>query len=414
MLPKIRQNFFSMSSEEEPSGVRFTAVWSILYTVAILVAIFYAWQDRGLTAGQRNQAAAVALFLLIWHILADWVIFYRTAKDGRTPVKIAFPVMLVSIVGWSFLIQTSYAFYIAIFGLFSQLYSALPLAWAGLGSLLVLSGMVYEQTVGSGQPVGPGVIFVYLMLGAASFVLGAWINAIIKQSSERKELIDQLRATQEELAQSERRAGVLAERQRLAHEIHDTLAQGFISIIMNLETAVSLLPDTETDARHHVTQAAKMARHNLQQAREVVDDLRPQPLAQSATLIDAVQKVTRDWSAASGIAAETAVAGEWYPLNPAVEVGLLRATQEALANVRKHAQATAVQVTLTYLPDQIILDVQDNGIGLQNGTPSAHRGGYGLIAMRERITALQGQVALESEPNEGTTLMVSVPVREQG
>ncbi|WP_420640817.1 histidine kinase [Candidatus Leptofilum sp.] len=216
---------------------------------------------------------------------------------------------------------------------------------------------------------------------------------------------------------------VLRERQRMAREIHDTLAQGFTSIVMHLEAAEQALPDDPNTLTRHITQAKSTARDNLTQARRVVEDLRPEVL-ESAPLFQAIERVVERWAQHSGILATFKMTGQVQPLHPEVEVTLLRATQEALANVRKHAQASETQVTLSYLGDVVILDVQDDGRGFaaengQAGTAaSAHSGqavsgGFGLVAMRQRIDELAGELVIESDPAEGTTLMVSIPTGAQ-
>ena len=130
------------------------------------------------------------------------------------------------------------------------------------------------------------------------------------------------------------------------------------------------------------------ARVGLDQARRVVQDLRPDLLEQGS-LPDAINRAAARWQPESGLEVRTSVTGVPVPLPPDIEVTLLRAAQEALINVRKHARATEVQLTLSYMPDTVILDVQDNGVGLAGAEPSPLSGGYGLQAMRERA-ALRG------------------------
>lgn len=215
-----------------------------------------------------------------------------------------------------------------------------------------------------------------------------------------------------QLLRQARETAVLHERQRMAREIHDTLAQGFTSIVMHLEAAEqALLTDLDTTQRH-LSQARKTARDSLGQARYVVEDLRPQVLERTP-LHEAIQRVAAEWSSQSSIPAEVVVTGEIQDLHPEVEVTLLRVTQEALSNIRQHANATNSSITLTYLDDLVILDIQDNGVGLATSptTPSTN-GGYGLIGMRERVQDLAGSLEIESEPNEGTTIAVSLPIHE--
>lgn len=205
---------------------------------------------------------------------------------------------------------------------------------------------------------------------------------------------------------------VLRERQRLAREIHDTLAQGFTSIVMHLEAAEQALPSDREITERHLDQARSTARDSLAQARRVVDDLRPEVL-ESTPFDQAIGRVVEQWATRSGVAAEFKVTGEIRPLHPQVEVTLLRSSQEALANIRKHAQASTACVTLSYLGDTVILDVEDNGVGLAQKatTPDGlTSSGFGLVAMRERVTQLGGELFVESEPGEGTTLSISLPL----
>jgi signal transduction histidine kinase len=116
------------------------------------------------------------------------------------------------------------------------------------------------------------------------------------------------------------------------------------------------------------------------------------------------------WKGESGIPVTATITGNPIPLHPNIEVTLLRSTQEALNNIRKHAQATDVQLTISYMNDVVILDVQDNGVGLNGAAPSPLLGGFGLQAMRERVEQCGGFVTLESDSGEGTTLVLSIPL----
>jgi signal transduction histidine kinase len=252
----------------------------------------------------------------------------------------------------------------------------------------------------------------YALMSLVAILVSLWINAIISQSVQRRNLIEQLEQSQSELAAAERRAGVLAERQRLAHEIHDTIAQGFISIITHLEAADQSLPTDTATVQTHLQYARTTARDSLTQARRVVDNLRPQSL-EGRSLPEAIERTAANWAEKTGIAVQTTTTGDALDLHPDLEVTLLRAAQEALNNVRKHASASSVDITLSYMNDVVMLDVQDNGFGLdgdrqQNTAESG--GGYGLIAMRQRVAQFNGSVTLESDPEVGTTLVVEIPV----
>jgi signal transduction histidine kinase len=237
------------------------------------------------------------------------------------------------------------------------------------------------------------------------------LRAITEQSVRRQQLIDALEATREELARTERHAGALEERQRLAGEIHDTLAQAFTSIVMLLEAGQAGLRSGSREVAGHLEQALRVARDALREARQLVWALRPESL-ERGSLPEALERATSQVTQQTGVAARTVVTGHPRPLPAALEITLLRAVQEALANVRRHAGARQVAVTLSYMEDVIVLDVCDDGVGFDPvARPLApcRQGGLGLVAMRERVETLKGSLSVESAPGRGCTLVVELP-----
>jgi signal transduction histidine kinase len=346
--------------------------------------------------------------MLLW----DWL-GMRLAHRGLTswderPLP-RFAVILGEIVLWFILVNISPAFYITLFGLFIMVFRHLPIRYAVIAAVLLMTATIFEQV---GGPDGSfsltdPVIWLFFFMALVSIVLGFWISNIINQSTQRRQLIEQLEATRAELAAAERREGILEERQRLAREIHDTLAQGFTSIVMHLEAAEQAISDSQTTQKH-LDQARSTARSSLEQARRVVQDLRPGSL-EKQSLPETIERTAARWGEETGIPVTAKATGEPVHLHPNIEVTLLRAVQEALHNIRKHAQATDVQLTLSYMGDVVILDVQDNGVGLDGAEPSHLSGGYGLQAMRERVEACGGTLTLESDPGEGTTVVIAIP-----
>lgn len=315
---------------------------------------------------------------------------------------------------WYVLVGLHPAFYLVLFSFYNQTYSLLTLRWAIAVSLVVTLLSGWRSFVG--QPLAASwvpllSILLSTMLGS---IFAVWISAIIRQSSERRHLIEELEQTRRDLITAERQAGMLEERQRLAGEIHDTLAQGFTSIVMHLEAADAALTPELGLVRRHLDQARGTARESLAEARRVIWALRPE-LHEQAALPEALAHLTTRWSEESGISAQSMLTGTPCPLRPDVEVMLIRVAREALTNVRKHAQATSVDLTLSYMHDLVVLDIQDNGVGIQ-GTHTWDNaqevGGFGLPAMRERVTQAGGTFTIESLLGEGTTIVVEVPINE--
>jgi signal transduction histidine kinase len=239
-----------------------------------------------------------------------------------------------------------------------------------------------------------------------TLVFGPWISRIIDQSAERAQLIEELEASRAEVARLSAESGALAERQRLAGEIHDTLAQGFTSIIMLIQAA-----QAQSNPDRHLALAIQTARENLAEARALVAALSPAPL-DGSTLDEALSRVTTRLGEELPIATSFTVKGDSRPLSPGTEVVLVRAAQEALANVRKHAQARSIDVSIAYGEAQVTLVVHDDGIGFIPGCG----GGYGLNAMRTRVEQEGGTFTVDSRhpgqaepPACGTTLRVTLP-----
>ena len=256
----------------------------------------------------------------------------------------------------------------------------------------------------------------------------------------------------------------------MAREIHDTLAQGLAGIITQLQAAEQAGPADPSGWRRHLAAATDLARESLSEARRSVHALRPEPL-ETARLSEALAGVAERWSALHGIPVQVTTTGTVRSMPPEAEVALLRTAQEALANVAKHTQATRVGVTLSYMDHEVALDVRDDGGGFDraqlarlieggdiadrpmladptptmtepalassrpaspavsaSGVPVADGagaadadidgvradGGFGLIAMRQRIEGLSGTLQVESEPGIGTAISACVPALPMG
>ena len=232
---------------------------------------------------------------------------------------------------------------------------------------------------------------------------------------------------QQQLLIQAREAGVSDERQRMAREIHDTLAQGLTGIVTQLQAAEQFADD-QAVWRRHVRAATRLARESLSEARRSVHALRPEAL-EAARLSEALAGVAERWSALHGIAVQVTTTGTARPMPAEADVALLRTAQEALANVAKHARATKVGLTLSYMENEVALDVRDDGQGFEPdrfggalpGVGDPRRpdagvpgGGFGLVAMRQRIESLSGTLQIESEPGAGTAISACLPAAPAG
>jgi signal transduction histidine kinase len=249
------------------------------------------------------------------------------------------------------------------------------------------------------------VAIAFTLVGALiAPIIGVSITTSMRQRARLASLVTELAATRAESARLSREAGVAAERERLAREIHDTLAQGFTSII-TLAQAVE--PELEADtaaARRHIELIGTTARENLAEARAMVAELTPTAL-HDGSLPAAIKRQCDRLSAEADITVTLQADDDPPALGMATDVVLLRALQEAFANVRKHAQASAVTVALSSAGDGLRLSVADNGIGLDD----EHTEGYGLRGMRSRVAQVGGTMSVSPTPGGGTTVTVEVP-----
>jgi signal transduction histidine kinase len=207
-----------------------------------------------------------------------------------------------------------------------------------------------------------------------------------------------------------RELATITERNRLAREIHDTLAQGFTGIILQLEAAEQTLDEDIINSQEHLERAKKLARESLNEARRSVWALRPQ-LLENLTFIDALKTEAENFGKNNNIKVDFATSIEDQTINPDAENALLRILQEALNNVGKHARANSIEVQFTLDKNNFILSISDDGIGL-NFTEN-RSSGFGLISMRERVKLLGGSFEITSEKGQGTRLVVKIPARER-
>ncbi|MBK1788503.1 sensor histidine kinase [Prauserella sp. ASG 168] len=302
-------------------------------------------------------------------------------------------------------------------------FRALTLARMPLILLGLAATSMFINSLSSGGPLQalrdwpvPFVAIVVIQTAAIAGGLGL-SRQLAEQNEQRRMAVTELEAALEEnaglhrqLLSQAREAGVLDERQRLSREIHDTLAQGFTGIITQLQAAQQA-SDDPPEWQRHLDAASALARDNLREARRAVHALNPEELEHTG-LPEALSGIVHRWSARTGVPAEFVTTGTAATMHPEIEATLLRVTQEALGNVAEHAAARRVGLTLSYMEDQLTLDVRDDGVGFdverlrRNGKD--HRG-FGLTGMRKRVQRLAGSLVVESEPGGGTAISATVP-----
>ncbi len=386
------------SEESAPRSFweRSTLGWHVTFgVVATVVAI-------GGAASATGVARAVVP-ALVAVIVAAYVVAGRLALGSdRLPLALGYlvPAWLALLA----IVVRADVGYLLLFVLFPQSWAMLPSRrTAVVWNCLTVAALVAVQ-LEQGGDTGWAVLFGIAQL-ALTLLLGLWISGIVAESTRRAELLEALQRTRAELAEAERARGVLAERERLAREIHDTLAQGFTSVLTLAQAAEAALDRDPAVAAARLQLLEQTARDNLAEARVLVAALGPVDLSGS-TLAEALRRLAGRFSAETGIPVSVEVdPTTGLALSANAEVVLVRAAQEALANVRRHAGAAAVTLRLRRDATGAELVIDDDG----RGTAADEASGYGLAGMRARAREVGGAVEVSSRPGVGTTVRVSVP-----
>lgn len=262
-----------------------------------------------------------------------------------------------------------------------------------------------------GWSVG-GVVGPIVGAGVA-LLIGLGYQALATEAQQREALMAELIAARDQLAITERESGVLAERARLAREIHDTVAQGLSSIQMLLYAAERADPDRP--GIEHIILARETASNNLAEARRFIRELTP-PQLDDRGLGGALRRLADTEWAAAGLAVTVRVS-DAIALPMSLQTALLRIAQGAVANVIQHARATTATITLTVVDDTLTFSIADDGIGFDPAVALAETGtsdSFGLRATRERIQQLGGTLRVDSAPGAGSAIIVTLTRVEVG
>lgn len=347
-----------------------------LAAVALLMVAYPLWGRRGLITGDRGRVRAYLVLLVAVVALASGASSLGT---------------LLLFVGYS------------------QIWLLASSLRAGIGwcaALTVTVGVLIatgQSLVARDLPVLLGQLGVGLLF---SLAMGWWLTQIGRSREHREELLHRLRTAQDELAAGHHAAGVLAERARIAQEIHDTLAQGFTSVVMLAQTAQAQVEHGQLDpAAGRLAQIESVAREYLAEARALVAAFGPSGLLDEE-LPAALDRVAQRLREETGLVVDLRVDGP-LPADRELQVVLLRTAQEALNNIRRHARAQRVDIRLRGTPQRVELEIVDDGQGLSPDSTD----GVGLRGMRARITAAGGHVDVV-DAGTGVRVLAELPVEE--
>jgi signal transduction histidine kinase len=398
------------SRSDQPVWVRTLIGWHVVFYVLLSVTALTALISDLDGARLIVYLGLVAVLAIAYRFLAIPAMTSRNQVQSYV-YRLLMIVCVAGAVG--FYPQSVFLLFIVspqIWLLSQRMWDAVPL------SLLLLIAVGTAQLWSAGWTTGAfWDILPWMVISlAVSLMLGIWIDRVIAQSQQRAELIEELESARDELAEANHTAGVMAERERMAREIHDTLAQGMTSVVMLAQTAaVELQRGSVEPVAGRLAAIEDTARENLAEARALVAAFTPVALS-GATLTEVLRRLAERFAAETGVDVQVSLDmpdDEVASLPQAQQVVLLRAAQESLANVRKHAGATSVLIRLGMSASGVEIEIRDDGSGFS--VDAAGRAGFGLAAMRGRVEESGGTVSVESAPGRGTRVAVLIPSSSQ-
>jgi signal transduction histidine kinase len=355
--------------------------------------------------------AAVAGLVLVAVFAAVYVssAFVRRVPEARRRPVATVWVTVLALVWVGLVLLVPEAAYLA-FPLFFLLLHLLPHRLGPVAVVVVTA--IAILALGLHQGFSAGVVIGPVIGAGVAILLGLGYRALAQEAAEREALLAELLSTRDRLAETEREQGALAERARLAREIHDTVAQGLSSIQLLLHAAERADPDRP--GIEHVRLARETAAESLAETRAFIRELTPPAL--DAGLGEALRRLGEAQSTPASLRVEV----ETPPvldLPMDLQTALLRIAQGAVANVRQHANARRASLTVRVDRDETVLVVADDGVGFDPQTVAAGPGGadsFGLRAIAERVAQLDGTLDIDSGPGRGTRLTVTVPTSRAG
>jgi signal transduction histidine kinase len=359
------------------------------------------------TGGLPSIAAAIAIIVVVQ--LVFWFVARPSVAGVHTDNRRSWIFIAVALVGFTLAASLSQWATFALFALTPEVFLLLtPGPAAAVIVALNLAPLVVRLLV---EPFTAANLVQQFGEAAFSIMFSLFfaerIRSVLRETQARQRLIDELHEREAEVAALSAARGAEVERTRIAREMHDTLAQGFTSIVTLGHAVRGELDADPAAARRHIELITATAQENLAESRRIISALSPARLADDS-LPQALGRVVAGFTAETDVEAKLEVRGTAHAAPPATEVVALRIVQEALANARKHAHADHVAVTIEYAPDAVVVEIRDDGTGFDTATPTA---GFGLKGMHSRVLESGGTLDIisKSKPGAGTTVRASLP-----
>lgn len=366
--------------------------------------LLFAVMAVGLVAIDRPGGSKYAALALLGGVVLSYAVLDRFPGNPVIRPHVYLSVLVVALGGLAYL-RGNYAALFMVTLPHYWLFGRTPrasMAFLGLATAATLAASVLRQDGWTVEFFTETLVSTVLVV-AVGALIGLWAHSVVGQSAERARLITELEETQAELSEAHKRQGAADERERMAREIHDTLAQGFASIIVLAEAARAGLGSDPARSAQQLRSIESTARENLAEARELVGPPQRPGQAAAGSVAHTLRRILDRFAEDTGLTVDAELAD--LECDQQTRIALLRCTQESLANVRKHARASTVGVVLARQQYGVELEITDDGTGFVVESSS----GFGLDGMRKRLAELGGRLTVTSSVGDGTRVLALIP-----
>ncbi|WP_190198077.1 sensor histidine kinase [Streptomyces djakartensis] len=388
------------------AGTTADAFWAVsLRRWNAVCWLLFAVMAVGLVAIDRPDGSKYAALVLLGGVVLCYAVLDRFPANPVVRPHVYLSVLVVALGGLAYL-RGNYAALFMVTLPHYWMFGRTPRAsmvFLGLATAATLGGSVLREDGWTVEFFTETLVSTLLVV-AVGALIGLWAHSVVAQSAERARLISEVEETQAELTEAYQRQGAADERERMARDIHDTLAQGFASIVVLAEAARAGLDSDPARSAQQLRSIESTARENLAEARELVGSARPAGGAAAGSVARTLRRTLDRFAEDTGLTVDAEL--EDLECDQQTRIALLRCTQESLANVRKHARASTVGVVLTRQPYGVELEITDDGTGFLVEESS----GFGLDGMRKRLAELGGRLTVTSSVGDGTRVLALIPL----
>jgi signal transduction histidine kinase len=384
---------------------RWLLVWHVIYIGGLAITLGISlWRTRDNWGWRELALVAIVAILVVLYLRV--VAFSKRWPHPNWFIALYYVVVICLL---AFAAWLNPVFIWTTGMLFGQMFGILPPALAIPGAIILVLVWIFQFN-DFRLPTNWNFTDALIIAGQLGMILllYLYIYHLIRTSQERALLVNELRAAQAQLEharEQEVELAALRERERMARDLHDGLGHSLVALSMQLEAVQRLYPVDPERASVQVDEMKRLTRDSMALLRQTLEGLRL-PGLDGQALTTALPRLCADFSTRTGLSVQCEVDPATDNLRPAVSETLWRISQEALANIERHAQASVVALRLRVMPDAVFLYINDDGIGLPPGAET-RPGHYGLRGMRERVEGLGGTLNIESE--NGTRLTARLP-----